>query len=234
MNKILLASALAVTIGGTAIAQKSETIEGNGKSITRDVSVQSFTALKASGVYELKLSQGSTESVKIEADENLQDLFTVKNEGSKLVIDMKKMDNKNLKTKTKMKVYVTFKDLKSLELSTVGNVNTDKTFNFNDLTITSSSVGNISLKLSGDKITLKNSSVGNIELEGKAQTAEFKNSGVGNLDAGDFVVQNLEIDNSGVGNAEVNAAKDLKVSDTMLGKVKNKGAATAKKSNVKI
>ena len=190
--------------------------------------------MKASGVYELKLSQGSTESVKIEADENLQDLFTVKNEGSKLVIDMKKMDNKNLKAKTKMKVYVTFKDLKSLELSTVGNVNTDKTFNFNDLTITSSSVGNISLKLSGDKITLKNSSVGNIELEGKAQTAEFKNSGVGNLDAGDFVVQNLEIDNSGVGNAEVNAAKDLKVSDTMLGKVKNKGAATAKKSNVKI
>ncbi len=73
--------------------------------------------------------------------------------------------------------------------------------------------------------------MGNVKLQGKAQTAIFKNSGVGNLRAGDLVVQSMDIDNSGVGNAEVNAEKELKVSDSMLGKVTNKGSAPMKKSN---
>lgn len=234
MNKILLTTVTAAIISSASLAQKSETLEGNGKSVTRDIPVQSFSAIKASGVYELRLSQGSTESVKIEADENLQDLFSVKNEGSKLVIDMKKMKNLNLKSKNKMRVHVTFKNLNDLDLSTVGNVLSDNQFTFTNLTISSSSVGNIALKLSGNKLTVKNNSVGNIDLDGKAETAVFKNSGVGNLEAGEFVVQNLEIDNSGVGNATVNATKDLKVSENMLGKVKNKGAAAAKKTSVRI
>lgn len=234
MNKILLTTVTAAIISSASLAQKSETLEGNGKSVTRDIPVQSFSAIKASGVYELRLSQGSTESVKIEADENLQDLFSVKNEGSKLVIDMKKMKNLNLKSKNKMRVHVTFKNLNDLDLSTVGNVLSDNQFTFTNLTISSSSVGNIALKLSGNKLTVKNNSVGNIDLDGKAETAVFKNSGVGNLEAGEFVVQNLEIDNSGVGNATVNATKDLKVSENMLGKVKNKGAAAARKTSVRI
>jgi hypothetical protein len=98
MKNFLLAFAF-VIVATTAFSQKEkkETIEGNGNLITRDVAVKSFTELKASGVYELKLIQGNTESVKIEADENLQDLFTVTNDGNKLIIDMKKMENKNLK-----------------------------------------------------------------------------------------------------------------------------------------
>ena len=76
MKKFLLVSLAGLLITSLTHAQnekndnKKETIEGNGKMVTRDVSVSSFDALQASGVYELKLSQGSKESVKIEADEN--------------------------------------------------------------------------------------------------------------------------------------------------------------------
>jgi hypothetical protein len=214
-----------------ATAQKNETIEGNGKLVTRDVAIKSFSELKASGVYELKLSQGNSESVKIEADENLHDLFLVSNDGDKLVISMKKMNNVNLKTKNKMRVYVTFKNLKDLELSTVGNVASEKSLTFNDLNLENRSVGNVNLAFTANKVDVKNTSVGNVTFTGKAQTAVFKNSGVGNLEAGDFVVQTLNIENTGVGNAEVNAAKELKVKDNMLGKVKNRGAAPVRKMN---
>jgi hypothetical protein len=219
----------------TASAQKEEnkTIEGNGKLITRDVPVQSFTELKASGVYELKLAQGSKEGVKIEADENLQDLFTVRNDGAKLVIGMDKDKTKNLniKSKNKIRVYVTFKQLKDVELSTVGNVTAESKLEFADLDLHNNSVGHIDLNLSANKINLDNKSVGNITLTGKAENAVLKNSGVGNINAGDFVVQSMTIDNNGVGNAEVNAAKELKVNDSFLGKVKNKGAAHLRKRN---
>src|SRR5689334_13784309 len=88
-------------------------IEGSGNIITRDIPVQSFDALAASGVFNVILTQGSKEAVKIEADDNLQDLFEVKNEGSQLSIKMKK--NSNFKSKKTLKVYVTFKSLKKMD-----------------------------------------------------------------------------------------------------------------------
>ena len=208
-----------------------ETIEGNGKVITRNVPVKSFNELEASGVYELRLTQGEKEEVKIEADENLQELFTVANEGSRLVIDTKKLKDKNLKGKVKMKVYVTFKKLKSMDLGTVGSVNSENQLAFDNLEFNNSSVGNVNLKLNANKINLSNKSVGNVELTGKAQEAVFKNNGVGNLQASEFVVQTMDIDNSGIGNAAVNAQKTLKVKDSFLGKVSNKGASAVRKMN---
>lgn len=232
MRKILFVALAGILLNQASSAQeKHETLEGNGKLVTREVPVSSFDALKASGVYELKLSQGSKETVKIEADENLQELFQVRNEGNKLVIDMKKMENKDLKSKNKMKVYVTFKRIKEMELSTVGNVGSEEQLAFEDLSMENKSVGNVDLKLTANKIALKNTSVGNVKLSGKAQDAVVKNSGVGSLEAGSFVVQTMNIENTGIGSAEVNAEKDLKVKDSFMGKVKNKGNAPVRKMN---
>lgn len=224
-------AAFFVSTGAMAQKEKTETIEGNGKLVTKEIPVSSFDVLKASGVYELRLSQGSTESVKIEADENLHQYFNVRNDGSKLVIEMKEMKKKNLKLKNKMKVYVTFKKLKEMDLSTVGSVNADEQLSFADLSIKNNSVGKVDLNLSANSINLDNNSVGKVKLSGKAQTAVVVNNGVGNLEAGGFVVQTMNIDNSGVGGAEVNAEKEIKVKDSMLGRVKNKGAAPMKKNN---
>lgn len=233
MHRVLFFAAFALLATASVKAQKSdrETIEGNGRLVTREVPVSSFETLKASGVYELKLLQGDKESVKIEADENLQPYFNVHTEGNRLVIDMKDLKNKNLKHKNRMRVYVTFRKLNELDISTVGSVNAEKELSFGDLAIKNASVGKVDLRLSANTVKLDNSSVGSVTLTGKAQNADFKNQGVGSLDAGSFVVQTLNIENNGVGGATVNAAKELKVKDNMLGRVKNKGAAPVRKNN---
>ena len=61
--------------------------------------------------------------------------------------------------------------------------------------------------------------------------AVIKSNSVGSIKAADFVVQTMDIDNDGVGSAEVNAAKELKVKESFLGKVRNAGSATAKRIN---
>src|SRR5688572_1157535 len=194
-------------------AQEKKTLEGNGKLVTKDIPIAPFEALKANGVYELKLSQGNSESVKIEADENIQDLFIVKNEGKTLVIEMKKMDDTKINYKNKVKVYVNFKNLSSVELKTVGDVNNEGSLSFKDLEMKNKSVGDVNLKLTANKITISNKSVGNFKLSGKADDAVVKSSSVGSLEAGDFIVQTIYIENQGIGNAEVNAVKELKVKD---------------------
>jgi hypothetical protein len=182
-------------------------------------------------VYELRLTQGDKESVKKEADENMQEYFNVRNEGSKLIIEMDKLKDRNLKTKTHMKVYVTFKKLKEMDLSTVGNVVSENKLSFENLDFKNKSVGNVDLNMSVNKLELNNKSVGNVKLSGKAQDVVVKNNGVGNLSAGSFVVQTMYIDNTSVGNAEVNAEKNLKVKDSFLGKVSNKGTAQMRRMN---
>ena len=233
MRKFFMASLASTLLLTSVVAQdeKRSTVEGNGNMITKDIAVSSFEILKASGIYELRLSQGDKESVKIEADENLHQYFNVKNEGNSLVIDMDKLKKVNLKTKSKMKVYVTFKKLKEMELKTVGNVASDENLSFENLSFKNRSVGNVDIDLTVNKLELSNTSVGNITLDGKAQDVNVINTGVGTLHAGNFVVQTMNIENSGVGNAEVNAQKNLKVKDSFLGKVKNKGAAPVRKMN---
>jgi hypothetical protein len=204
-------------------------IEGSGNIVTKDYPVQSFDQLDVQGVFNVQLSQDSKAAVKIEADDNLQSLFEVKNEGSKLSISMKK--DMNFSSKKKLVVYISFDKLKSIDLKTVGNLASTESLSFDNLELDNKSVGSVDLKLTANKVDIDNKSVGDIKLSGKADNVTIKNKSVGSIQAASFVVQTMDIDNNGVGSAEVNAAKDIKVKDSFLGKVTNKGAATIKRTN---
>lgn len=243
MRRILLVSALSLFVASGIVSAQEEKkshkehsdkpkIEGSGNIVTRDFTVQSFDELDISGVFHVMLTQGGKEEVKIEADDNLQPLFEVKNEGSSLRISMKK--DVNFNSKKKLKVYVTFKKLKSMDLKTVGDVSSDQNMSFDDLKLHNKSVGNVDLKLTAQNLSVDNKSVGNMKLNGKADNVTIKNKSVGQIHAASFVVQKMDIDNNGVGNAEVNAEKELKVKDNMMGKVTNKGAATIKRVNKQV
>ena len=237
MRKNLFLMLAITALGFSTMAQKNEKykdndkdrIEGSGNVITKEIAVKSFDELSASGIFNLQLSQGDKESLKIEADDNLMDPFIVENEGATLKISMKK--NSSFNSKKQMKVYVTFKTLKSINLTMVGGTSSDEKLKFTDLKLKNQSVGFVTLNMTLQTLNLENESVGSVKLEGSADNAVVKNNSVGSINAGDFVVQKMEIDNNGVGSATVNAEKELKYSDSFLGKVSNKGSATVKRKN---
>jgi len=219
----------ATTVFSQKDKDKEPKIEGSGNIVTKEVTVQPFDQLEASGVFNVVLTQGAKESVKIEAEDNLQPLFEVKNDGSKLMVDMKKDSHFN--SKKKMTVYITFKNLKSMDLKMVGNVSSEGNLNFGDLSLANKSVGSVDLALNAHRLDIKNKSVGNLKLSGKANNAVIRSNSVGAIKASELLVQTMDINNDGVGSAEVNAVKELKVKDSFLGKVKNAGSATAKRIN---
>ncbi|MGZ3846027.1 MAG: GIN domain-containing protein, partial [Flavisolibacter sp.] len=118
-----------------------------------------------------------------------------------------------------------------LDLKMVGSVSSQDQLSFDDLDLNTKNVGDVDLKLTAKKVDIDIKSVGDVKLSGKANEAVVKNKGVGAFKAGNFVVQTMDIENQGVGSAEVNAEKDLKVKDTFLGKVTNKGGATIRRMN---
>jgi len=231
MRKVIAIGCSILLLATTVFSQKDKEtkIEGSGNVITKDVTIQPFDQLEANGVFNVVLTQGNKESLKIEAEDNLQALFEIKNEGSKLMVDMKKDSHFN--SKKKMTVYITFKNLKSIDLKMVGNVSSEGNLNFSDLSLANKSVGSVDLALNAQKLDINNKSVGNLRLSGKAENAIIRSNSVGAIKASDLLVQTMDIDNDGVGSAEVNAVKELKVKDSFLGKVKNAGSATAKRIN---
>jgi hypothetical protein len=132
-------------------------------------------------------------------------------------------------SRKKMKVYITFRNLKSMDLKTIGNVSSEDNLEFDDLKINNKSVASVDLKMTAQNIDIDNKSVGNLKLNGRAESALIKNKGVGSMMASNFVVQKMDIDNSGMGSAVVNAEQELKVKDTFFSKVTNKGKATARR-----
>ena len=235
MRKNLFLMLAITAMSFTTMAQNNhkyddkDRIEGSGNVITKDISVKSFDELDASGVFNLQLSQGDKETLRIEADDNLMDLFIIENEGSTLKIKMKK--NSNFNSKKQLKVYITFRNLKSMNLGMVGGTSSDDKLKFTDLKLKNQSVGSVSLNMTLQTLNMENQSVGSVKLEGSAENAIVKNNSVGSINAGNFVVQKMDIENNGVGSATVNAEKELKYSDSFLGKVSNRGNATVKKKN---
>jgi hypothetical protein len=236
MKRILMPFLLMLLCAVTATAQEHRSIEPSGNIVTKNVNIQPFDAIQAKGLYELILSQGDKESVKIEADDNLQYLFSVTNDGSTLEIDMPKLKDQNINFKNKterqtlrLKVYITFKKIKSLDVGVIGNVRSETPLKFDALEIDSKNVGNINLQFTANKLTVRNKGVGNITLSGNATDAVVTNAGVGQFEGEDMVIQTMNIDNSGVGHANVNVEKNLTIKESFLGKVNNKGKAKTHK-----
>lgn len=228
----------ALLSSASLMAQQDEVLKPSGNVITRDVSIKSFNAIKANGMYELILTQGDKESVKVETDDNLQNLIIISNDGNTLVIDEPRVRDHSFKfrgtdgewgKKQRFKVYVTFKNIKDIDIQTIGNIRSEGSLTFDALEINDQSVGNIDLALTAKKLTITNKGVGSITLNGHADNAVIVNSGVGSFKGQDLVVQTMNINNSGVGHAEVNVVKDLTVKDSFLGKVNNVGAAKTHK-----
>jgi len=232
MKKILSLSAAVIIAATTLKAQ--ETIKPSGNVITRDVTVKPFNAIKANGLYDLILTQGSTESVKVETDDNLQKYIEVSNDGNTLVIDEPALRNHNFnmtfadgehEKKQHFKVYVTFKNITLMDIQTIGNVTADAPLTFDALDINDKSVGGIKMSLTAKKLTVTNKGVGTVTLSGNVTDAVITNTGVGSFQGSNLVVQTMHITNTGVGHADVNVVKNLIVKDSFLGKVKNSGPA---------
>lgn len=222
---MLLCMVIALLTINPVIAQKK--IKGNGNVVTQERTISPFNEIIVNGVYNVYLTQGERESVKVETDENLQEAIIVKNKGNALVLGWKK--GINVKRKTKMNVYVTLKDITKLEVKGVGNVNTSSKLSLNTLDIEASGVGNTSLELDCKQLDGEISIVGNFTLKGKVTEVTLDNNGTGALRAFDLVAQKLEINNSGIGKVEVNAQQEISITSSGIGSVYYKGNAKTTK-----
>jgi hypothetical protein len=173
-------------------------IQGSGNVITEIRKAEPFNQIKIDGIFNIYLSQGEEESIKVEADDNLLEYIKTDIKDHGLFIDF--TSSKGIQKSAKLNIYITLTNINLLELEGIGSVSCLTDLNLN-------------------KLKLINSGIGSINLKGKASEVYMKNSGIGKIKATEFEVAYLKVKASGVGSVKVNATKEISVNLSGVGNV---------------
>lgn len=206
-----------ITFGCTASAEQ---VKGSGKVISIERKIEPFSELKLNGVFNVMISQGEKESLTIEADDNLVDLIESTKDGDTLIVKQK---NKSNFKPTKFNIYITIKEIKTLELDIVGNVVTNTFLNLKDFNLSTQNVGSLKMDFNCENFIANINSVGDITFKGSSSVSDIKNASVGNINSLDFISDKLFLQNNCVGKVEVNVNKEFTLTSNGVGDILYKG-----------
>lgn len=195
---------------------------GNVTSESRDVSDFDEVVLEGSG--NLTIQQTGSESLTIEAEDNIIPYLKSDVEGDRLIISVE--DNTTINSTEPINYRLTVKDLNTLTLSGSGNIATTG-INADELALTLSGSGNIDTPdTNTDELEVKVPGSGNVRATGKADSQDIDISGSGSYEALDLESKEAEIDLGGSGKASVNVLDDLDVTISGSGSVQYRGNPT--------
>ncbi len=143
------------------------------KTETRPVS--NFSAIKASSAFSITVNKGNTESLVIEADENIMPYVRseVKNGELKLYLDGRKHFH-NVKT---MKAAIGVKNLNRVDLSGACKLSSNDLFDVPKFEIDLSGASNVQLNIKAQVLNVDASGASSIDLKAAAREAKFEASG---------------------------------------------------------
>ncbi len=145
MKKLaFLSLALLMSLSSCYIDGWNESISGNGRVVEETRDIDGFTGVLVSSGIDVYLSQGGSFDIRVEADENLQEVILTELEGNNLVVKTDRVNIRNAKSK---KVHVTLPELRELKISSAGDCVGQTPFECDDLRLSISSAGDLSLEV---------------------------------------------------------------------------------------
>lgn len=194
-------------------------IVGNGDVQTRTKSIEDFNRLEIAGNFNIYFEQTGRPGLKIEADENIMDIIEVSQTGKTLEI----RTEVNIIRAKKKDLYITFDELKKIEITGAVEIRSEDRLKFKTLDITGGGAADINLDMEADWLRIDISGAADFDLTGEAREADLIISGAGGFDLIDLKTEKMNIDISGAAHARVYATEELDVEISGAGAVRYKG-----------
>ena len=194
-------------------------IRGNGDVVKEERNIEAFDEIQISGAYTVYLTQGNTEKLVIEADENLIDLIITKVVDGKLKI----YNKEDFRDPQKLDIYLTFVDIDELSASGAVEIESMNKFTLNELSLDASGATEIFLNIELKELNAELSGASEFEIVGFAKEVDIEISGASELDASDFKVEEIpaqDIDDVSVSSTKIRRALhagNLKTANNYLG-----------------
>ncbi len=199
-NKILFSLFIVAVSSSCLYAQ----VKGNGNVVKEDRTVATFTGLEVEDGIDVILSQGTSQSLTLEADENLLELIKTEVSGGVLKIYLAK----NVWERKSLKAYVTITKLSSIDVSGGGDVLSEELIEVADLKINVSGGGDLDFNTKGNTVKTEISGGGDVEMKADVKGFFVNISGGGDLE---LALSGGEMEGtiSGGGDAEVSLGNKL-------------------------
>ena len=208
--------------------QAQNHIRGNGRVTKENRSVGNFDAINIGGEVNVFLTQGTKNSIEIEADENLHQYIVTEVQGGKLTIK----NEKDIKDAEALNVYVEFKEIDELhgggatdiiaytaisissnfDLSASGAVDIElkKGLKCGDLKVGSSGASDLYIKkLDAKDVDAHASGSSDLVMDGSANSIYLSASGSSDIEAKDLVVKTADITASGSSDISINVTERI-------------------------
>jgi hypothetical protein len=192
----VLAGLVVVVVSACSSITGSE-VTGAGALRTESRDVRGFSTIELTGSGDVVIEQTGTESLSIEAEDNL--LPDLTSDVSSGTLRLGTREGVNLSPTLAITYRITVDDLAGVQLSGSGS-----------MTAAGITTPAISSDISGS---------GDVTIDGRAETQSVTISGSGNYSAGDLVTRNSTAEVSGSGNVTVNALDVLKASISGSGNI---------------
>lgn len=213
---------LSTIIGGSFLLQSFVSPNSDKILVDENRQVESFNKISVSGSFEVFVKQGS-QSVHIEADQNLLQKIETKVENNELKIGWEKHAGNKINNDQKVIIHISLPELEGLSISGSGKIIGESNFASKHLSNSIAGSGEISVEVSASKISSDIAGSGNILVIGSCDQSYISIAGSGNYEASDLETKETEISIAGSGSAKVNVSSILDIDIAGSGEVLYKG-----------
>ena len=238
-----LTFASSLSFGATSCLTGNKTIEASQTLTSRNYVVSPFTGVDCSSVVDIKIRQGSSQSVVLEAPTNYIDYFIVSVKNGILHVDSK--SGVNFRNTNDIEMTIVVPELKMVKTSGTGDIDLIGSFQTGDFNAKTSGTGDIEAKqLRAASVNLESSGTGDISITstshlnlvyaettgtgditivGSAARAVYRASGTGDVEASRMKAVNVEAAASGTGDIECYASEAFSGSASGVGDIEVNG-----------
>ena len=215
---ILVASVIILSIFACDVTGDlgGETVRGSGTVVEESRDIGDFSAVELATQGRLYIEMGGSESLRIEADDNLMEYIETDIRAGNLVIENRR--GTNLRPSQQINYYLTVDELDTIEISSSGDIETGD-LESGSFSISISSSGNLSIEgLEATSLNVRISSSGDLEiLDGQVQQQDITISSSGKYNAEDLGSAEAEVNLTSSGSAII------QVSDRLSGRLTSSG-----------
>ena len=227
-RRVLLAAGVALL--ALPLLVLAETVSGNGVMRTQTRNVTGFKSIGLGIPARVEVKQGNTESVTIEADENLLPLIETKvNDGA---LEIKPVRRALSVSSKAIRIVVQAKQVEGLSVGGSGTIVSDA-IKSDKLELEIGGSGTVQIKrVDAQSMEVAVGGSGDVKVGGSAKKVEVAIGGSGNVDAASLVSDEAEISIAGSGDTSIGVRKLLKVSIAGSGGITYTGDPVVKQTVV--
>jgi hypothetical protein len=189
-----------------------DVVRGSGDLVTESRAVSGFNEVRLDGAGRLVITQGESETLEIEAEDNIIDELNSEVSGQTLVLGFQERFLRTSILPTRNITYtLTVTDLTSITFNGAGELEMDS-LDTPALELVINGAGQINLDdLMADSLTVQISGTGTVNIGGQVTSQSVNIDGAGNYSAEDLQTETTEVDINGLGNGTVWATQTLSI-----------------------